>query len=445
MAEKNAEVEAIRQEVEYTLADVPDGESDAPPPGLADRLDVLAEMAEDAEADAAPDEGLGAPDDPRQVEAAARVQGYLRQYLQTQARGLAANYNPDQPRHPAGTAGGGRFAPASGAGVAVGEGTTDGPRAAARTRGRSAPRQGVASRGETTTPEPRTPAARRVATFLAGYKEGEAARQALLAGAAKVEEAKAKAADLNGRLNKMLDGFQALGKDEAKEAAWREKNGAAFKDLTEQWRGADAAAREHGAGLMAKALAQTDPAPVTNESGPLKTDAQRQALAGGLEWLDGKVSRDVLGGGLKVEAVPITAGEQRAYYDRGRVFLSKTTNAATVVHEVGHQLNDVPHVMEMAGAFWEHRFGGEPPTKMISVCKSCGYDRDEVGRKDDMGKVFGTDENRAYYAGKRYSDGQTELVSMGLEELHRDPVKVAKADPEYFHFLHAVLSGKRLP
>jgi hypothetical protein len=125
MAEKNAELEAIRQDVEYTLADVPDGESDSLPPGLADRLDVLAEMAEDAEADAAPDEGLGAPDDPRRVEAAARVQGYLRQYLQTQARGLAANYNPKQLRHPVGTTGGGRFASVGDAGEVAGEGSKE--------------------------------------------------------------------------------------------------------------------------------------------------------------------------------------------------------------------------------------------------------------------------------------------------------------------------------
>jgi hypothetical protein len=35
---------------------------------------------------------------------------------------LTENYNPDQPRHPAGTAGGGRFAPGSGAGGATGSG-----------------------------------------------------------------------------------------------------------------------------------------------------------------------------------------------------------------------------------------------------------------------------------------------------------------------------------
>jgi hypothetical protein len=32
-------------------------------------------------------------------------------------------------------------------------------------------------------------------------------------------------------------------------------------------------------------------------------------------------------------------------------------------------------------------------------------------------------------------------VSMGLEQLHRDPVKFAKDDPEYFNFVMGALHG----
>jgi hypothetical protein len=294
------------------------------------------------------------------------------------------------------------------------------------------------------TAAPSTPATR-IKTFLRDYRAGEDARQALLAAVDRVEKAKTVYVDLQGRTNKMLDEFQALGEDEAKEAAWREKNDVAWKALLQQSRAAFAA-REQEIGLVAKTLAQPDPAPVTGKPDALETDAQRQALAGGLEWLKDKVSRDVLGD-LKVQAAPVPAGENRDFHDRGRIFLTPGTNASVVVHEVGHQLNEAPHVKELANAFWEHRFGGEAPTPMRDVCKHCGYDKDEEGHQDDLGKVFGEgkDAHRAYYAGKRYEGGQTELVSMGLEQLHRDPVKLAKADPEYFNFLHAVLSGKKLP
>jgi hypothetical protein len=314
----------------------------------------------------------------------------------------------------------GRFAPCGGGGAA------------------SAPSPDVTA----ATPTP----ADRVKAFLSGYHAGEDARQTLLAEAAHVEKEKSLGADLQGRANKMLDEFRALGGDEAKEAAWREKNGDAYRTLMGQSIAANTAARERGAGLVAKALAQPDPAPVTGGADALKTDAQKQALAGGLEWLKGKVSRDVLGD-LKVQAAPVPAGEKRDFHLRGRIFLTPGTNASVVVHEIGHQLNEAPHVKELANAFWEHRFGGEAATPMRDVCKRCGYDKDEEGHKDDLGKVFGEgkDAHRAYYAGKRYESGQTELVSMGLEQLHRDPVKLAKADPEYFNFLHAVLSGKKLP
>ena len=43
--------------------------------------------------------------------------------------------------------------------------------------------------------------------------------------------------------------------------------------------------------------------------------------------------------------------------------------------------------------------------------------------------------------GKAYNDQATEVVSMGLEQLHRDPSGFAKDDPEYCSFILGVLDG----
>jgi hypothetical protein len=72
---------------------------------------------------------------------------------------------------------------------------------------------------------------------------------------------------------------------------------------------------------------------------------------------------------------------------------------------------------------------------------SGGYKPHEVGVDDDFAKAFGGDKERGRYAGKDYHGKYTEVVSMGLEQLHRDPVKFAKDDPEYFNFVMGALHG----
>ena len=46
------------------------------------------------------------------------------------------------------------------------------------------------------------------------------------------------------------------------------------------------------------------------------------------------------------------------------------------------------------------------------------------------------------YCGKQYSDGSTEILSMGIEELVTDPVKFYSKDPEYFRFVLMLIRGE---
>lgn len=47
----------------------------------------------------------------------------------------------------------------------------------------------------------------------------------------------------------------------------------------------------------------------------------------------------------------------------------------------------------------------------------------------------------AGYVGKTYANNRTEVFSMGMEQLYKDPINFAEDDPEYFKFIVGVLRG----
>lgn len=141
----------------------------------------------------------------------------------------------------------------------------------------------------------------------------------------------------------------------------------------------------------------------------------------------------------------------RAYYKSvgksphaySSVHVSRATDTAVYVHELGHHVeNHVPGAREAATAFLKRRTGDEPLTNLRERFGS-GFTADEVGRKDDWGKLFPGNESSAYYVGKHYAHGDTEVVSMGLELLYRDPKRFAQTDPEYFDLVVGILQPHR--
>lgn len=111
--------------------------------------------------------------------------------------------------------------------------------------------------------------------------------------------------------------------------------------------------------------------------------------------------------------------------------------AGTVAHELGHLIETrKPGIRDRARAFLAYRVGDEPPIDMGEQRGELAM-KGEMGRKDNFEKVFG--ERSAYYVGKVYRDGDTEIVSMGIEQLYRDPLGFAKKDPEYCQFILSVL------
>ena len=132
----------------------------------------------------------------------------------------------------------------------------------------------------------------------------------------------------------------------------------------------------------------------------------------------------------------------RAFYERGTLHTAKGDGPEVTAHEFGHHLEENPGVRARVQAFSKDRFGAEPYTDMAEVAKQHGFRSGaEAGRQDDLAKLFGS-ESSAYYAGKSYPDGRSELLSMGLEQLYRDPIHFAKTDPKYFGLVVGILQRK---
>lgn len=163
--------------------------------------------------------------------------------------------------------------------------------------------------------------------------------------------------------------------------------------------------------------------------------------------------RDVLGkehGELKgvTYARPEGGGTRACYQDyghweRGEIYVNRAADAGTYAHELGHHLEEhIPGAKERTAAFLRKRCGDEIPTDLNTRFGS-RFDHGERGRSDDFKKLFPDDEGSAYYVGKTYGSGRTEVLSMGLELLFRDPKHFARTDPEYFDLMISILQPSR--
>lgn len=135
-------------------------------------------------------------------------------------------------------------------------------------------------------------------------------------------------------------------------------------------------------------------------------------------------------------------------FDRGRAFfsdagigISKSSDDSSVVHELGHALEDRdPVVHTLATGFLERRTKNEPAQKLRDMMGG-SYDDTETAAKDRfispyMGKIYGD----------RSKPEATEIVSMGSQYMtnHMGRWELAQKDPEYFDFIYALLHLGRI-
>jgi len=140
-----------------------------------------------------------------------------------------------------------------------------------------------------------------------------------------------------------------------------------------------------------------------------------------------------------------TTNDDRSFNRMGQVNMgpgSHNSSVATTVHELGHTLEyETPAIARSRREFYDERTRGEQERKLRDVTKNRGYEDHEMTRADDfthayMGKDYG-----AHLKGTS-EDRHSEMVSMGLQMLHENPIKLARQDPEYFDWIYSVTRGR---
>lgn len=141
------------------------------------------------------------------------------------------------------------------------------------------------------------------------------------------------------------------------------------------------------------------------------------------------------------EVVVTTTRSRRMFYrnsDR-RAHLNTTDDRAESVaaHEITHGTEaQHPDVLKAAKDFLAKRAGTDPLKRLSDIYPRHGYRASEVAWEDEWIARGGH-----AYSGKYYASN-TELLTMGIERLHADPLAFYREDPDYFAFVVKTL-GQR--
>jgi hypothetical protein len=149
----------------------------------------------------------------------------------------------------------------------------------------------------------------------------------------------------------------------------------------------------------------------------------------GVDTVDGKT--------LKVAALDASFGKaaDRSFYGRGAVYMADKAPVEVVVHEAAHWLEESdPKIHDKVQKFFESRTAGEKWQKLSELTGNSNYGDNEVAKPDKWPKP--------YMGKKTNSDKNSEILSMGMEMMYKDPAGFAKTDPEYFGFIYNTLRGR---
>ena len=117
----------------------------------------------------------------------------------------------------------------------------------------------------------------------------------------------------------------------------------------------------------------------------------------------------------------------RAYQEGYKIAITNLESKKIIIHEMGHYIEkNSPGVHAKVQAFYDMRTKGE-----IAKHLGIGYRPDEMFKK---GKFIDN------YMGKVYPNA-TEILSVGLEYMYNNPMKLMTKDPEMFDFVIDIIRG----
>ena len=143
---------------------------------------------------------------------------------------------------------------------------------------------------------------------------------------------------------------------------------------------------------------------------------------------------------VEVSRIP-KISDDRPYQYKGDIFLRDESGFGTVIHELGHTLESNSHswFRDRAVAFLKMRVAREGPGSLDGIRTLL---RDLTGIKKYKSNEFAwKDKFIDAYMGKDYGKWATELISMGVELLYKNPEFFIKKDPEMFEWLINMLRG----
>lgn len=132
----------------------------------------------------------------------------------------------------------------------------------------------------------------------------------------------------------------------------------------------------------------------------------------------------------------VSTRKRRAFHTRrageSSIHINAGTTPSTVAHEITHATEQAsPERLQAARDFLLQRASGERALPLRRLAPRAKYDADEMAFEDEWVKRGGN-----VYAGKDYPAGRaTEILTMGIERLHRDPLRFFRDDPDYFRFV----------
>ncbi len=120
----------------------------------------------------------------------------------------------------------------------------------------------------------------------------------------------------------------------------------------------------------------------------------------------------------------------RAGQFQGMLLINRSSSPSKVLHEIAHGVEEQSqNVRDKCLKFLRKRAGNEKPQKLALLMQDKDYRSNEIAYEDEFASRGGS-----HYMGKIYPDG-TEILTMGIERLHADPIEFYVNDPEYFQFV----------
>ena len=133
--------------------------------------------------------------------------------------------------------------------------------------------------------------------------------------------------------------------------------------------------------------------------------------------------------------------KKRAHFiDRtNTINITSKESLSTILHELVHGLENNPYVLKQSVDFFNKRTAGKPIRKLNEI--NPAYRENELFKEGDFFNPYVGKFNEANSGSFKQYKGlrSTEILTMGVERMLKNPYSFQKEDKEYFEFIYNLL------